>query len=321
MERTTITAASAQFGVSPRTLRYWEQIGLIESQRQPDYAYRTYTPETVQRIGQILILRRLRIPLAEVAAVLSDPTARTLLEVLQTNIARIDAETDALAAVRHALNALANRAALMLNLRPSIPAEDGLSTLLAQVTPPSVKEDIKMNDLSKAENVLNQRLEVRYIYLPPMTIAASQYIGPNPEDNASAALDRFVQESGLLAQMPGLRVFGFNNPQPETPGAMYGYEYWVTIPEDFHVPAPLVKKFFPGGLYAAHAIRIGDFHEWGPFMERMQADPDYDINWREPYSMGGCLEEHLNAPTYYGSDCRKNYTQIDLMIPIVERSH
>ncbi len=100
MERTTITAAAAQFGISTRTLRYCEQIGLIESQRREDYACRTYAPETVQRIGQILSLRRLRIPLSEVAAVLADPTVRTLLAVLQTNIARIDAGTDALSAIR-----------------------------------------------------------------------------------------------------------------------------------------------------------------------------------------------------------------------------
>ncbi len=319
MEQLTITAASAQFGISTRTLRYWEQIGLIESQRSLDYAYRTYTPEAVHRIGQILILRRLRIPLSEIAQVLDDPTARTLLDVLQANIARIDAETDALTVVRQALSALANRASLMLNLRSAPPSEDGLSTLLAQAAPPPIKEDVKMNDLNKAESTLAARMDVRYIHLPPMTVAASQYTGPNPEDNASAALDHFVQESGLLARMPGLRVFGFNNPQPDSPGAMYGYEYWVTIPDDMDVPAPLVKKHFEGGLYAAHAIRMGDFHEWGAFMERMQADPLYAIKWREPYSMGGCLEEHLNAPGYYRPDGKGSYAQIDLMIPIEEK--
>ncbi len=315
----SITAVSARYGISPRTLRYWEQIGLIESQRREDYAYRTYTEETLQRIGQILILRRLRLPLSEVAQVLSDPTAQTLLEVLEANIARIDAETDALATVRQALNALANRAALVLNLRTSISAEEGLSTLLAQTSPPPVKEEIRMNELNKAESAL-ARIEVRYIHLPPMTVAASQYTGPNPEGNASAVMDRFVIESGLPEKMPGLRVFGFNNPQPESPGAMYGYECWVTIPEDFEVPTPLVKKHFSGGLYAAHAIRMGDFHEWAAFMEKMQQDPDYAVNWREPYSMGGCLEEHLNAPAYYASGCKKGYAQIDLMIPIIEKN-
>lgn len=319
MEQLTITAVSAQFGISTRTLRYWEQIGLIESQRRKDYAYRVYTADTVQRIGQILILRRLRIPLSDIAAVLADPTARTLLNTLQTSIARIDAETEALHTIRHALSALANRAALMLNLGTSRLPEDGLAALLVHAAPPTIKEEVRMNDFSKAEETLSARMEVRYIHLPPMTVAASQYTGPNPEDNASAALDHFVQVSGLLARMPGLRVFGFNNPQPENPGAMYGYEYWVTIPEDMAIPAPLTKKHFEGGLYAAHAIRMGDFHEWGAFMERMQADPVYAIRWREPYGMGGCFEEHLDAPAYYGSGCKKNYTQIDLMIPIEEK--
>ncbi len=74
-------AASAQLGISARTLRYGEQVGIINSERPADYAYRAYTPETMQRIGQIIILWRLRIPLSEVAAVLADPGAQTLLTI------------------------------------------------------------------------------------------------------------------------------------------------------------------------------------------------------------------------------------------------
>ena len=33
---------------------------------------------------------------------------------------------------------------------------------------------------------------------------------------------------------------------------------------------------------AAHAIRMGDFQEWGIFYRRMQNDPDYEVNARKP---------------------------------------
>jgi hypothetical protein len=43
MEYTNITQATKQLGLSTRTLRYYEQIGLIESERADDYAYRVYS--------------------------------------------------------------------------------------------------------------------------------------------------------------------------------------------------------------------------------------------------------------------------------------
>ena len=86
MEQMTISEASVRFDISTRTLRYWEQIGLIESAREPGYAYRVYTPETVRRITQILVLRSLRIPLRDIAKILTEPEAGKLLDVLQSNI-------------------------------------------------------------------------------------------------------------------------------------------------------------------------------------------------------------------------------------------
>ena len=42
MKLTTISEISREMNISTRTLRYYEQIGLIESVKRDDYAYRTY---------------------------------------------------------------------------------------------------------------------------------------------------------------------------------------------------------------------------------------------------------------------------------------
>ena len=322
MKLTTISALSERFGVSTRTLRYWEQVGLIQSERLPDYAYRVYTEETVERIAQILILRRLRLPLREIEQILREPQARTWLTVLKAQMQEIDRERETLQTVRDALAVLANRVFwLASSTRPALPSEHELWGLVKQLSPlPKEKEEVKMTELKKAEQTMGKTMEVRYVYLPPMTVAAAQYTGPNPEDVSGKRLDDFVKESGLAEKMPGLRVLGFNNPSPEKPDDIYGYEFWVTVPQDMDVPAPLEKKQFAGGLYAAHAIRMGDFHEWGAFMERMQNDPQYEIDWREPNGMGGCFEEHLNVQTYYKKDEESRaFIQLDLLIPIKER--
>jgi DNA gyrase inhibitor GyrI len=105
--------------------------------------------------------------------------------------------------------------------------------------------------------------DVRIVYLPPAAVAASHYIGDEPERHAAMVMDKFVLESGLPAIKPDLRQYGFNHPNPGCIKGKdtHGYEFWVTIPEDMEVPAPLEKKHFPGGLYAAHMIPMGAFEE------------------------------------------------------------
>lgn len=44
---TTISQVSKNFGISTRMLRYYEQLGLIESFRREDYAYRMYNEAAI----------------------------------------------------------------------------------------------------------------------------------------------------------------------------------------------------------------------------------------------------------------------------------
>lgn len=152
--------------------------------------------------------------------------------------------------------------------------------------------------------------------MPPCTVAASHYFGENPEDNAGKCLDEFVRKVELEKIKPDLRMFGFNNPSPKG-NETYGYEFWITIPKDLEVPAPLQKKYFPGGLYAAHCIRMGDFHEWQLLGKWLENNSEYEYDKREPSGMGGCFEEHLNAYSYFlGEEKAAKLIQLDLLIPI-----
>lgn len=111
-------------------------------------------------------------------------------------------------------------------------------------------------------------------------------------------------------------MFGFDNPTP-TGNENYGYEFWVTIPDDMEVPAPLQKKHFAGGLYAAHYIKMGDFHEWRYLSKWVKDSTEYEYDAREPLGMGGCLEEHLIAYCYFSNDEETaQFTNVDLLMPV-----
>jgi DNA-binding transcriptional MerR regulator len=65
MDLQTISMVSKNFNVSTRTLRYYEQIGLLQSIKKDGYMYRTYDESSLKRLEQIIILRKLRIQLKQ----------------------------------------------------------------------------------------------------------------------------------------------------------------------------------------------------------------------------------------------------------------
>jgi len=67
MELQSISQVSRRFHVSTRTLRYYEKIGLIAPTKTEESAYRAYDTDTLMRLRQIIVLRKFRIPLKEIA--------------------------------------------------------------------------------------------------------------------------------------------------------------------------------------------------------------------------------------------------------------
>ncbi len=321
MELMTISELTKTFGVSTRMLRYYDEIGLLPSTRREDYAYRVYDGPAVRRLQQILTLRKLRIPLKKIAGIFQSDEQKKIVEVFQESLNELDDEIAALQTIRDILRMFVTRlnAAAQTGIKLDLIDDAQIMSVIQALSlpKPNLKEERPMDELNKANEVLSPLKNVRIVYLPPCTVAASHYFGENPEDNAGKALNAFIREHKLLGIKPDLRVFGFNNPSPQAENETYGYEFWATIPDDFEVPAPLVKKRFEGGLYAAHSIRMGDFHEWQLLWQWVMNNGEYVHDAREPLGMGGGLEEHLNAYSFYSSDeAAAKYIQLDLLTPI-----
>ena len=176
----------------------------------------------------------------------------------------------------------------------------------------------KMENLTKAEENM-QLKDVRIIHIPAAAVASARYFGPDPESHAGRMIADFTRENKLWEKVPDLRMFGFNSPNPPPEGGEYGYEFWVTIPEDMDVPAPLEKKRLPGGTYAAHAIKMGDFHEWQWLFKWAYESGEYEkAGSGTPEDMYGCLEEHLNFYEHIQEtpEGEPEIPQLDLLIPV-----
>ena len=105
----TIQKLARLAGVSTRTLRYYDQIGLLCPRRLADSGYRIYGGEEVDALQQILFYRELGLELSEIRTLLQAPSFDRLaalkshLHSLQSRRERLDCLISTVAkTIRHA---------------------------------------------------------------------------------------------------------------------------------------------------------------------------------------------------------------------------
>jgi len=95
-------------GLTTRTLRYWEEVGIIESLERSDGATRGYTPYYIRRIKFILKLKELGLTIKEMQDLYSaygdakrtDRMIPRLVEILDQHVDKIDEKVAQLASLR-----------------------------------------------------------------------------------------------------------------------------------------------------------------------------------------------------------------------------
>ena len=328
MDLQPIGQVSKQFNISIRTLRYYEEIGLITAVKKEDSAYRLYDEYSIIRLRQIVILRKLRIPLKQIAEMLKDNETKVAIDILECNLSEIYDEINALSNISQIITSLIER----LNLDNENFAFFDDKNLLESVNSITVsnlkfKEEYTMEILNKAGEKLNRLTDrdVRIIYLPPATVASIHHIGCTnseiPESTTGIMMREFIKNNNLAKIKPDLRHYGLNHPDKPHNSEEHGYERLVTIPESMDVPEPFVKKQFLGGLYAAYTITGEDWEECPLLWEWVKNSKKYEFNLGTPECMTNGLEEYLNHINLNISS-EKYYSevwQIDILIPVKEK--
>jgi len=111
----TIGALARQADVNPRTLRYYERIGLLTPSARTDAGYRLYTNQDAARLAFIRRAQALGLSLTEIAAIIALREAGTVpcrhvSAVARAKATAIDARILELEALRDELGRLADRA-------------------------------------------------------------------------------------------------------------------------------------------------------------------------------------------------------------------
>lgn len=201
MELQTISQISKSFKLSTRTLRYYEQIGLIQSTKVAEYAYRTYDAQTVLRLQQIVVLRKLRIPLKQIIVILESKDSAEIIATFEQNLKQVADEITALSTIRTILNTFIVRLneSTQLNLKRNLLDDVSILPLFDSLITSKIhfKEDKTMEDLNQANDRLEKLTdrEVRILYLPPMSVAALHIIGKTAELEGKEPIYEFIQKT------------------------------------------------------------------------------------------------------------------------------
>jgi len=305
-----IGEAAKQFDISNRTLRHWEDMGILKSTRTEN-GYRYYDNDNIVRINQIVLLRKLKMPIADIEQIFIADDFHVAIDTLSSHLENLKRDS----AIFHALIGYIER------LISHVKEARNLEQLFSYTEVPNAfidsKPSIPQIKLSEREIfIMSERLNnVRIVRLPAMAVASHCAVSATPEADCAKTFDPFVLGNNLR-ERSGFRSFGFNNPDPSEDSPEYGYETWVTIPEDFNVPAPFVKKQFDGGLFASISANLNEIGErWAALYEWCASSDKYDFDpaaqWLEELSMD--YEDFISDDTPTGDK------QLDLLMPIKQK--
>jgi DNA-binding transcriptional MerR regulator/uncharacterized glyoxalase superfamily protein PhnB len=125
--RWRIGEVSARTGLTTRTLRYYEELGLLCPSERLASGHRVYASEDLRRLYRVSLLRQLGLPLSEIAGELDD-SSRDLSDTIGRHIAQLDQRLAALG--RHRERVITIRDSLS-NANPS---DEQLLEILHEMT-------------------------------------------------------------------------------------------------------------------------------------------------------------------------------------------
>lgn len=110
MDLLTVGEVARSVGLTVRTLHHYDEVGLLQPSRRSPSGYRLYGADDLERLLQVLSLRRLGLSLEEIRQSLEQPE-QSLARVVDLHLRRLRNEVEAQQRLLRRLEALAARLA------------------------------------------------------------------------------------------------------------------------------------------------------------------------------------------------------------------
>ncbi|MCL2883909.1 MAG: MerR family transcriptional regulator [Oscillospiraceae bacterium] len=258
-----IRDVSVRYDISARTLRYYEDMGLITSTRSNDYAYRLYDDAAVQRLEQILILRKLNISIKDIQRIFSASGSEIVLEVLGKKVEAIDAEVSLLHELREIVLAFIRQIeqadfAKESDVKLLYEKAKEIETQLVNVDYDGNAANV--NRLIAAAEKMERQPDILIVEMPPCRMVTSGLItgDTNSDDESLRFNAMWMRLSSRIADKINPRDYMYHDETQNKSVWLYMLEDWMTEAdtEGFEIIP------FDGGLFAAALADSWEFSEY-----------------------------------------------------------
>ncbi|NLO40149.1 MAG: MerR family transcriptional regulator [Ruminiclostridium sp.] len=309
MELVKITDLTVQLGITSRTLRYYEQMGLVRSERLQFEKYRFYDKENIERIKQILVLRKMQIPVRDIVRIYESHDTTVLVDSFIDRINAIDHEIDALHELKRIINrftqTMMEKGIKHISALPLL--YEKLEKQLDMQQNPNNEEEYSFQRLSELSDQVSKPPDLSIVDLPPMRMLSSKMKGTDTSD-----VDGFWDWLGK-----NRITFG-------TPGSHQLFEYQDertqtiilhSIDKDFVNDSPYLDDEFDGGLFAVGSVYVDE--DIASFHRKMIKSFDHNPYYEVDYRHGGALRHESLVESVISPDSLRE--RINVFLPVKRR--
>ena len=249
MDLIRINEVVEKFGISSRTLRYYEEMGLLWSSHPENKLQRYYDADALERLKQIIVLRKFQIPVTDIVSIFKNESTAALIDAFVNKLDSLDTEISALSELRKLVDDFLHKM-LMSGIK-----KISAITLLYEETERrlAVAEKSEAATFEKLSEISREALklhDVRIIRLPSMRMLTSRL-----KTGQAEGLDENLFVRYGFTPEPGFRNCFFRREANDE---------WIMlmkIPNDYENATGYADEKFPGGLYAVATSFMSDMDD------------------------------------------------------------
>ncbi|MDR2599527.1 MAG: MerR family transcriptional regulator [Oscillospiraceae bacterium] len=302
MELIRINEVVDSYGVSSRTLRYYEEVGLLWSNHPDNKAQRYYDAAALERLKQIIVLRKLQIPVKDIVTIFKSESTAVLIQTFVDKLDSLDTEISALSELRKLVDEFLHK--MLMNGIKKISA----ITLLYEETEKrlaTIKKDetITFEKLSEVSREALRLHDVRIIRLPEMRVLTSRHKTGKVERLDEINMQNLFSGYGFVP-VPGMRDCFLRKESGDE------WVMLIKIPNDYKNETVYLDETLPGGLYVVAAAFFESLDDTFVLLrEWVHNNSDFDLDKNRPEMIEEILPWDIAN--------RFNKYQQDVFIPMV----
>jgi len=316
MDLIRINEVVDSFGVSSRTLRYYEEVGLLWSSYPENKVQRHYDAAALERLKQIIVLRKLQIPVKDIVKIFKSEDMAALIQAFVDKLESLDTEISALSKLRllvddflhkMLINGIKKISAITLlyeetEKRLAVTELAGISDQVTEEISDPVTFD-KLSEVSREALRLN---DIRIIRLPPMRVLSSRHKTGEAEILDGDKMQNLFVPYGF-EPTPGLRDC-FMRKEPGDEWVML-----IKIPDDYENETIFSDEILPGGLYAIASTFFETLDETFELLRNWaNTNSDFELDTKRPEMLEEIMPWDLVREL--------NKWQQDIFIPLQEKN-